>query len=186
MSKNYSQQFRKDLEEGQQFQDYIATKLWEIGIPFIQFNSIKYQKHVGESMNGIEVKYDKRMKETGNIYIETAARPHQSAENLLPSGINRPSDNSWLWVVGDYRKAYIIPKKYLLEWAKKAEQDHEKYQDGRLKQSPQLRLTQTRYSGIVMSEGFLLPVAMAEKYCAKTIERDLDDILGIEYLEGEE
>ena len=91
--------FKADLKEAEEFQDWVMERLLKEGIVFLQYSSAKNQINKGESISGIEVKYDMRFAETGNFYIETSAR--NRAGKLMPSGIYR-NDNTWLWVVGNY------------------------------------------------------------------------------------
>ena len=111
----YDKEFYKKLEEAQEFEDFVYNLLYHEGIPIVGFSSKKYQFAKGENMAGIEIKYDKRYEETGNLYIETAEKRYPSNPEYAPSGINR-GDNSWLYLIGDYNIIYIFPIKYLKSW----------------------------------------------------------------------
>jgi hypothetical protein len=102
----------EELEEANRYQDFISVELlkrlgWSIGL----FTSKHYQYNYGESRAGIEIKYDRKMATTGNIYIETHER-HDANKKFVASGINR-QDNTILWCIGDTRLAYILVKKQL-------------------------------------------------------------------------
>lgn len=110
------------------------------------YGSRKYQYQVGESKTGIEIKFDKRSKETHNLYIEYAEK--RSDSNIyVSSGIER-NDNTWLYCIGDYETLYLIPKNRL-----KA-----------LKNDPSLEHKTTR-----TSKGYLLPCEKASGIAAKVI-----------------
>lgn len=67
--------YEEELENALIYQDFITDNLCKkLGIIVNQFASKKYQFEVGESVSGIEIKNDKKMSETGNLYIETAER----------------------------------------------------------------------------------------------------------------
>lgn len=102
----------EELEEILIYQDFITIQLLkQLGWSLNQLASKKYNIDVGESMSGIEIKNDKRMSETGNLYIETEEHHYQS-EKFVPSGVNR-KDNTILWCIGDDKVAYIMVKKQL-------------------------------------------------------------------------
>lgn len=101
----------EELEDILIYQDFITIQLLkQLGWSLNQLASKRYNIDVGESMAGIEVKNDKRMNETGNLYIETAERHH--GKEFVPSGIDR-KDNTLFWCIGDFNVAYIILKKQL-------------------------------------------------------------------------
>ena len=108
---------RKEIEEALRYQDYVADLLYDEGIPIGIYSSYKYQIEKGESKAGVEIKYDKRMAETGNIYIEVAER-HDPEGQFVKSGILR-KDNTILYAIGNYYKTLLIAKKDLLKIYKK-------------------------------------------------------------------
>ena len=100
-----------EIEETLQFQDFVTKALfYKLGWSINVLASYKSNIEIGESLAGIEIKNDKKMAETGNLYIEL----EEKAKNgkFVPSGINR-NDNSMIWCIGDYNKLYIIVKKVL-------------------------------------------------------------------------
>lgn len=129
------------LMQGEEYQDFITDYLRKMTPCIIMMNyaSRKYQYEHGESANGIEVKYDGKLQETGNLYIEFAEKSDPYLQNYTPSGIMR-DDNSWLYLIGDYEQAFIFSKKHLQEL-------YEDYRNN--KQSLEIRMKDT-------SQGFLL------------------------------
>ena len=86
-------------------------QLYRIGFPICLFTSQKYQ-HIGESLAGVEIKYDSKSASTGNLYFETHEKSRAEQAEWFESGILR-NDNTWLWCIGDTEKLYLIGKKHL-------------------------------------------------------------------------
>jgi len=107
--------YKEDLEAGQQYQDYLLEKLLPHGIQLMYYTSLKKQK-VGETINGIEVKYDRKFRKTGNLYITTQARATSNSD-YHPCGVTK-LDNSWLYMIGDEKDVYILGKKQLYTFFK--------------------------------------------------------------------
>ena len=145
--------YRQKLEEGEQYQDFVTEKLYEIGIPIISYSSKRYQHIVGENKCGFEIKFDNNTKKTGNLYIEIAEKSNELNKEFISSGIYR-NDNTWLYIIGNYEKIYIFSKKHL----RKIFED--------VKRIAFLRRIETK-----TSRGFLLPAKYAEEIlCIKIIE----------------
>lgn len=102
--------YREKLEEGLEFQDFVIDN---IDIPIIVYASRKYQENNGESKCGIEIKHDMLFRKTGNLYIETAEKSNATNINFVQSGIYR-KDNTWLWIIGDYKTVYFLAKEQLI------------------------------------------------------------------------
>lgn len=101
----------EELEETLIYQDFITMQLFQkLGWSINQLASKKYNIEYGESLARIEIKNDKRMKETGNIYVELYESHYEG--KFVPSGINR-DDNTLIWCIGDFDVAYLIVKKQL-------------------------------------------------------------------------
>ena len=100
------------LAEGQKFEKYIKKVFFERFAIYLDFLGKDNQTKIGETLQGIEVKFDNRLKETGNIYIEVAEKSHPDNPEYVKSGIYR-DDNTWLYVIGDYETIYIFSKKHL-------------------------------------------------------------------------
>ena len=135
--------YTTQLEDGFVYQDFISEQL---GINC--FRSRWYQDKRGENALGIEIKLDKKFRQTGNLYIETEEKTNANNQNWVVSGIMR-NDGSVLFLIGDYECAYLIPKRTLLTLRK------------------QCREVETE-----TSKGFLLPVSECEKWCLKQFKFD--------------
>jgi len=104
--------YGEQYERGMRYQDFIAEQLMSRGIALNCYSSKKYQLERGESLSGIEVKYDSRMAQTGNVYVETAEKSRPDLPEYTPSGVCR-DDGSWLWLIGDYTEALLMGKRQL-------------------------------------------------------------------------
>ena len=148
METNYKEYYQDQLNQSLEFQDFVAENFVKLmGIAITNFGSRKYQHSTGENVQGIEIKYDKKFCDTGNLYIETHEKSHPDNLEYVLSGIYR-LDNSWCYVVGNYDIVYMLAKSHL----KLMDKNHV-----------------YRYVTTPTSKGFLLPRDDADKYCIKKI-----------------
>lgn len=99
-------------KDGQEYQDFVVDECLKFGLFISLYGSQKYQYTKGESANGIEVKLDKIFASSGNLWIEVAEKARQRNGDYVPSGIMR-DDNTWLYVIGDYKTIFIFAKTLL-------------------------------------------------------------------------
>ena len=141
-------EYKEKLEQGTRYQDWVVEQLYNNGLPIISYSSKHYQYTVGENKAGLEIKLDTNWQKTKNLYIETAEKSNKENKNFIDSGIYR-CDNTWLYLIGDYTKIFILAKNQLRH----------------LHKQKRYREVQTE-----TSRGFLLPVAEAERvYAIKII-----------------
>jgi hypothetical protein len=108
-TENYTNMFNKGIE----YQNFVTSVLdVELGIVLENYSSAEDQLEIGENKQGIEIKFDDRYKDTGNLYIEVAEKSNKSNTNFMPSGIYR-KDNSWVYLIGDYTTIFFFSKKLL-------------------------------------------------------------------------
>lgn len=138
--------YQSKLQQGLEFQDVVTQALFQRGIVVIGYSSRRFQNEKGENMLGAEIKRDGNFRTTGNLYIEIAEKAHPDNPVYIASGIHR-EDNSWLYVIGDEKTIYIFSTKYL------------RMLEGRYK-----------HTTTATSQGFLLPIPEADKYCIRCIE----------------
>jgi hypothetical protein len=100
------------LKESQKFVDFVGQILRDQGIILVPHVSKELQ-HKGENTIGFEIKNDKKFKESGNLYIEFKEKADPQNIHFPNSGILR-TDNTWLWIIGDYHKFFILAKKDLI------------------------------------------------------------------------
>jgi hypothetical protein len=139
--------YGRDLQAGLEFQDQAMVMFSAMGLHLQFYASIEAQVKTGESMQGIEVKLDRRFRETGNLYIETCERSSPSSE-WHAAGITR-DDNAWALAIGDPSKIYVLGVKQLRRIASRYREVH----------------TET-------SRGFLMPLRDAEICSLFTLPRD--------------
>lgn len=148
METNYKEYYATQLEDARVYQDFCANIfITQLGVAITNYQSKKYQFNKGENVQGIEIKYDKKFRETGNLYIEVEEKSNPRNPEYVLSGIYR-LDNSWLYSIGDYDTIYIFSKNVLQLMHK----------------SNKYKMVQTQ-----TSKGFLLPASVADQYSAKKI-----------------
>jgi len=136
------------FEEGLVFQDFIADLfMGSLGISITSYTSRKYQWNKGENRQGIEIKLDRRILETGNVSIEVAEKRNAAVGLWTPSGIMRP-DNAWLYVQGNEKIVFVFSKKIL-------------------QMLYSSRYKQFEWQPKSTIKTFLLPIKEAEKYALK-------------------
>lgn len=136
------QRYSTDLQRGLEFQDWVQDQmLIQYAIPILNYSSIEKQVKVGENRNGIEIKYDAKFRQTGNLFIEVEERSTPTS-TWHPSGPMK-NDNSWAMAIGDKTTVYVLPMRFLR----------------RLWQANRYRRVDTP-----TAVGFLLPVADAKQF----------------------
>ena len=134
-------------EAGMLYQDLVVDAFdKELRIPIQTYDSQYRQYAIGESRQGIEVKFDMRFVETGNLYVETAEKREPRHGQYHPSGIYR-RDNSWLYVIGDERFIFVFTRCELLRL-------HQAGEGGR----------RFKHVETDTSKGFLLPESSAREH----------------------
>lgn len=126
------------------YEMWIGLMLLDVGIALTPCLTREEQYAVGENREGVEIKLDRRMASTGNLYIEVAEKAHPDRAEYSPSGIHR-GDNTRVFLIGDYDRW----------WAFHLDTFRKMDMRGRL---PRVRMP--------TSIGFLLPVSWADEYCA--------------------
>lgn len=99
-------------EDGKRYEEFVSTKAKALWGLTLHFHEGKEAQLLGETMEGLEVKFDGRLKETGNLYIETAEKSRAAKTYYYPSGIFREDNTRAIWI-GDYKEAFVISKKVL-------------------------------------------------------------------------
>lgn len=132
-----------NLIASEEFQDFICLELIKKGIVLSNMSSKKYQIDVGENVQGFEIKYDRKFRNTNNLYIEYMEKSNPENYKYVESGILR-HDNTWIYCVGDYSGVYLMQKSVLKAMLSK----NNKYKKVKT----------------ATSMGFLLPVEDADIY----------------------
>lgn len=145
--------YDNSLEKGNMFEDFVCIELAKNNIILQNINSKKFQYETGENLQGFEIKYDARCTgcnntmATNQLSIEIAEKSKADNIYFVPSGIYR-SDNSWLYIQGNYHQFWIFSKSILILLHKT-----NRYKEHEL---PTVRK-------------FYLPLLDADRYCAKKI-----------------
>ncbi len=132
------------LEEALEYENFIARGLLPEGI-VVQLLTSRKSQHLGETMSGLEIKNDRRFRETGNLYFETAQKTFVAQGEFQPSSVFR-DDNTWLLGIGDEQDFWIFDKNWLQ----------------RVSRAGTFRTVETP-----TSQGFLMPIKVADEYCAR-------------------
>lgn len=146
----YAEYYRTKLNGAKLYQDFVVDAAWNLlGLAIVQYASETYQRAVGESRTGVEIKFDEKLGKTGNVWIEIAEKARPRDGPYVPSGIYR-TDNSWLYAIGNYDTIFIFAKNDLRLLHKSG------------------RWT-IRENNTQTSEGFLLSRDEAQRYAAAVL-----------------
>jgi hypothetical protein len=140
--------YKKQLERGLVFQDFVYEILARHGIMTVAYGSKLFQHRLGENKAGIEIKFDDKLVDTGNLWIETAEKSSPARPEYVPSGIQRECVE---YVIGNYDELYRFSTT-LLRRMWKSGRYHE------------------RENGLKTSLGFLLPREDAEKFATQILK----------------
>lgn len=145
MAISYKQYRETQIRSGALYQDFVM-EMCAIHANFILqiYGSREFQWNIGESRQGVEIKFDDRFASTGNLWIEISEKAQPRAGAYAPSGIYR-GDNTWLYIIGNYDTIFVFPKNILQML----------YASGRY------RILENNTK---TSQGYLLSSADAEKY----------------------
>lgn len=104
----------ESIRVAEEFQDFVMQVLWQrMGFPVSVYTSRKYQWAHGESLQGVEIKFDGRCLETGRLSIEIAEKNNESVNQWTASGIYSPHQ-SWMYVQGNFNRLYVFATRHLL------------------------------------------------------------------------
>ena len=151
--------YNEKLQQGLEYQDFIFEQLKKMNdMPLFlgAYSSKKYQYEKGESLSGLEIKFDDKLSVTGNLFIETFEKTDAANKNYVRSGIMR-CGNSWLYLIGNYKEAFIFSVSQLRCYCENYQQFTELKQVG---------------SKTKTSIGILFPVSFIKKFnlCLKHLE----------------
>ena len=112
--------FEDLLKQGEALERYVVIALGAEGIVLGRYDNRDDQwnygdLYVGEAPNinnantNIEVKYDRRYHQTGNLFIEVGAKIKKSESIFKRGGIMASANWSWL-ITGDYRDLFMFKR----------------------------------------------------------------------------
>lgn len=145
-----------NLEAAKVFEDFVYDQMYRIGVCIVRYGTVHYQCGVGENRAGLEIKLDRKFRQTENLFIELAEKSHESNAEWKPAGC-LAQDNSWWYAIGDYQGFYLFGKQLLSRLHERKGaigEDHYAHVE-----------TKT-------AKGFLLPIADADRYADKHVIPD--------------
>ena len=109
----FEERYNKNLADSDVFQDWLSDKLRCAHPGFILgiYGSKLYQIQKGESFSGVEVKNDRLMEKTGNLYFEVEEK-HEPKDNWTKSGVYR-KDICWLYLIANNDEAFMFSCKQM-------------------------------------------------------------------------
>ena len=169
--------YEDKLQEGEEFQDYVSDLLHDRGISIGLYTSRKYQIEKGESRSGFEIKYDKQLETTGNLFIEVQER-HDPTGKYVPSGILR-KDNTLFYVIGNHKRVMVFGKYQLIDLirAKKFKLVENKEKTGVGYLLPVVRKKQEQQWVLDEHPSYILAEWRNGKIYEKACQQDLPDTL---------
>ena len=146
-----SDYYIKNLMLSHKFETFIDHKFLNEGIDIGLYYSKEGQYDKGESELGIEIKYDMRSLETGNLYIEYSEKSNPDNETWVKSGIFK-KDNTKYFITGTEEKFWVLDKEDLKDLYDKINQNNCKHNGCQLKKAKQ-----------GTSLGFIIPKRVADE-----------------------
>jgi hypothetical protein len=111
--------FNHTMQIGAEFQDYITDRLFNFGINVNCYSSKKYQLEKGEGKSGIEIKFDSGHYTYNGALVKSKYVVIEYQKEVRPKHSDIWEDttlfkhNIWLYVIGNYDKAWALPAKKL-------------------------------------------------------------------------
>lgn len=103
--------YSDQMNDSYKFERWVELEFARNGIELNLFEDENQYK--GENELGIEIKHDKMLKNTGNVYIEVKERIRNNMD-WVDSGILKEDNTSFI-LIGDEDELYIIEKNKLIE-----------------------------------------------------------------------
>lgn len=144
--------YKKQLERGLIYQDFVYEILHRHGIATVAYGSKLFQQKLGENKARIEIKFDDKLKATGNLWIETQEKSDPRNADYVVSGIYRDCCE---YVIGNYDVIYRMATTAL----------RLVHQTGRYAE---------RENGLKTSRGFLLPSENAARFAIAVYRVDCE------------
>jgi hypothetical protein len=94
-------------EESALFADRCQKPLATIGLPLTMYCSQPFQHKNGESLLGLEMKYDRMSLTTGNLFLEVAERSYPPGGPFVLSGVMN-DNNPLFYGIGNERVLYVF------------------------------------------------------------------------------
>ena len=158
------------VEDGNRFMDYSTELLLKHkGIVATPYSSRKYQNGTGETIQGIEFKWDKKIKQYGTMFIETHCK---NKNGEYQEGGIYSKNNTWLYAQGDYDTLYYFSVKTLRTLCNQ-KGDKGNYPNVDASNGWRYFRLETPQKS---AKGFKLPIEDAEKYAEFVIRGDMVNV----------
>ncbi len=140
------------LPLGTSFEPHVVEVLkreldWDIGL----YTTAHDQHTKGESRGRVEIKFDRRLRDTGNLMIETRERRNSSGSSEWRDSGPYDAADPWFIAQGDEYTIWLFASSLLRL----------------LHKQPRYQIVKT-----TTAEGFLLPLADADKYAIRRIDEE--------------
>ena len=100
--------YQRDLALGLAYEEWVYdVALATTGVDLGPCVGLVEQLTIGENRAGVEIKLDRKFRETGRYFIETEERP-TAKDRWRPSGIYRKDNCKW-FLIGDRDGFVVIP-----------------------------------------------------------------------------
>lgn len=104
--------YEANLVDGDAFAAFVEQQLAVFGLEVGLYRTQHEQYDIGESRMGLEIKFDRQLASTHNVYIEREEKTRASNRAFVSAGIER-GDNTLLYGIGNRQEFYIFGKRTL-------------------------------------------------------------------------
>jgi hypothetical protein len=98
-------------EQYQEFVRFVYKHLYNLNLHIYYTKDEQYS--IGECEEGIEIKFDRNLSKTNNLYIETHEKTKYG--KYIESGVLR-EDNSIKYLIGNYKYLFLFDKRVLKKY----------------------------------------------------------------------
>ena len=101
------------MKSADAYEDFVYSLLQRrCGLTVVNYRSAEWQGRVGENSGGIEIKFNKKYDETGNLWIEFYRKSTSSQADYTGSSLVK-YQTCWLFVTGTYKTVFVFTKSRL-------------------------------------------------------------------------
>lgn len=143
--------FPERLKIGKAFEEAASYYLHSQGFPLRPLLTAKGQWEHGENLAHVEIKFDQKVEETGNLFIETRERRDSSGKSHWREAGIYDQHNPWFYLIGDSKKLWLLNVRELR----------------RLFESLNPKCTSKQTA---TAEGFIIPKIFVDQIAIKTFE----------------
>jgi len=109
--------YQQLLEVGQRFESFVLSQFASrYGAILTPCHTIDSQRRYGDTVFGLEIKFDRKLHLTRNLCIETSSKKDRDQPTFSPDSIFSLS-SAWLYGIGDTNEFYIFTTRALRTFA---------------------------------------------------------------------